>query len=708
MRELRQLVTTARGFGVESELISPREAQAMFPAMTTEGVHGAAWTPGDGYADPNSVTQAFARAARARGVRFVEGCRVTDVHRSGRRVERVDTDSGSYSCDVFVNAAGMWSRDLGALSGADIPACAVEHQYVVTEVIPDLPREMPTMRDPDRLVYYKPEVGALAIGGYEPDTVGFGEGGMPGGFAHQLLPQNLDRFGQLAEKAAAITPVVNEVGLRSVVNGPIPESADGDFVMGRPAGFDNYYVATGFLYGIAAAGGAGEVIKEWIIDGAPATDLWSLDVRRFHPVHNTERVLFARALEHYASHYRLKYPGTETAVARDLRLSPLHHVLAAQGAVFGTKFGWERPNWFDPTATQTSERLAYDRADCDWFPHVQREAQAVRTGVGLIDQTSFSKLELGGARALETLQDLCAADIDRPVGAVIYTQMCNPNGGVEADLTITRLDEQQFYLVTGAGFGVHDFDWIRSHLPADGAVTTREVTGARAVINLCGPQARTVLQAVTDVDVSNAAFPFATGRHIRIGAADVLALRVGYTGEVGWELHIPAEYAEHVYRLLRAAGAAHGITDVGYRALDSLRLEKGLVYWSADVTPDHSPLEAGLGFRVHLDRKGPFLGREALERERGRGCERRLTMLSVPGHAPLYGGEPVWLGERLVGRTTSANYGYAVERTVAMAYLPVAEAAGQQEAAIEAFMERYPARVHDRAPFDPYNERLKA
>lgn len=708
MREIRQLVTTAHSFGVESHLVTPGEAQKMFPAMTTRGVHGAAYIPNDGYADPNSITQALVRAARARGVRFIEGCRVTGVKVNGRRVSEVETEHGAYACETFVNAAGMWGRDLGLLSGVDIPACAVEHQYVITEQIPDLPRNMPTMRDPDRLVYYKPEVGALAIGGYEPDTLPFGTGGVPRDFARQLLPDNLDRFVQLAEKAAEITPVINDVGLRTVINGPIPESADGDFVMGRAPGFDNYYVATGFLYGIAAGGGAGEVMAQWITEGTPANDLWSLDIRRFHPVHNADSVLFPCALEHYADHYRLKYPGTEDQAARGIRLSPLYHRLRQHGAVFGSKCGWERPNWFRVANESGAETLSYDRARCDWFPSVRMEALAVRNGVGLIDQTSFSKLELWGPGALAVLQWLCVANIDQPVGAVTYTQMCNANGGIEADLTITRLAEAHFYIVTGAGFGVHDFDWIRSHLPADGSVETREVTSERAVINLCGPQARQVLAQVTEADVSKQAFPFATARKIRIGAAkDVLAMRVSYTGELGWELHVAAEYAEYLYNILREAGAAFHIMDVGYKAIDSLRMEKGLVYWSADVTPDYTPIEAGLGFLVHFARKNDFLGRDILELQKAKGTSQRLRILSCEGDLPFYGGEPVLHKGRVVGRVTSANYGFTAERTIAMAYLP-SDLDEHEPIEIEAFMKKHPVRIHAHPLYDPKNLRLRS
>ena len=708
LKELRRLATTARSFGLEMQIISPAEAQALFPLMSTDGVLAAAHVPDDGYIDPSSVTQALARGARQGGAEILQRCRVEQVIDDGRRVTAVETAQGRFTCDVFVNAAGMWSRELGRMSGVSVPACAVEHQYLITDPIPDMPTGMPTLRDPDRLVYYKPEVRGLVVGGYEPDTRAFGEAGVPAGFERELLPGNFDRFAQLAELAAEVTPVINEVGVRELINGPIPDSADGEFVMGRAPELDNYYVASGFLYGIAAGGGAGEMMAEWIVHGQTSLDLWPLDVRRFQRLHSTRHVVHQRALEHYAGHYRLHYPGEESAVARGLRRSPLYHPLKAAGAVYGSKAGWERPNFFAPDADPAVvSQLAWERESCGRYPFVAAEHAAVRERVALIDQSSFAKLEVRGPDALEALQYLAVSDMDKPVGSVIYTQLCNERGGIEADVTITRLGEQHFYLVTGSGFGIHDFSWVYANIPTERRVYCSDITSAKAVINLCGPRSREVLTRVTEADVTSAAFPFATAREIEIGAAHVLALRVGYVGELGWELHIPAEFAEHVYELLWEAGQDAGIANVGYVAIDSLRIEKGFVYWSADVTPDYTPFEAGLGFRVSLDKPSGFLGRDALAAQREAGVDRRLCMLSVEGNAPLYGGETILRDGRMVGLTTSANHGFTTGRTIALGYLP-ADDAQHERFEIEAFGERHTATRHARPLYDPTFERVRS
>ncbi len=707
MLEVKRLATMARSFGLEMQVISPTEAKELFPLIDTAEVLGAAYLPTDGYIDPSGVCQALAAGARKQGARIVQGVRVEAVHSDGRTVTGVDTDNGSWTCDTMVLAAGMWSREIGALSGVNVPACAVEHQYIVTEPIADMPKDMPTLRDPDRLVYYKPDAGRLVVGGYEPDTIPFGDEGVPRDFGQELLPGNMDRFLPLAEKGAKVTPVLNEVGIREVINGPIPYSADGDFIMGRVPELDNYFVASGFLYGIAAGGGAGQMMAEWILDGRPSLDLWPLDVRRFLPHHNTRRFIVDRAVEHYGGHYLLHKPGEESGTARGLRRSPLYGTLKHRRAVYGSKAGWERPNWFAPEGTEIADALSFDRRATNWFPAMAEEHRAVRERVALIDQSSFAKLEVWGRGALDALQTLAVSNLDKPVGAVVYTQLCNERGGIECDLTIIRTGEDRFYVVTGSGFGAHDFHWITTHMPDDGSVAWREVTSAYAVVNLCGPRARTVLQQVADGDVSNAAQPFATARELDIGAATVLAARIGYVGELGWELHIPTEFAGHVYGLLREAGEPHGIADAGYRAIDSLRMEKGYLYWSADITPDYTPYEAGLGFKVALKSKGDFLGKTVLQAQKESGPTQRLCTFTVDDHVSLYGGEPVFLNGEQVGLTTSANYGHTVGKEIAYSYLPAA-AWDATDFEIESFGERYKAARHDRPLYDPDNERLKA
>jgi len=501
-----------------------------------------------------------------------------------------------------------------------------------------------------------------------------------------------------------VTPVVNQVGIRQVINGPIPYSADGDFVMGWQPGFDNLMMATGFLYGIAAGGGAGEMIAEWVVEGRPSLDLWPLDVRRFGPHHGTRTFMYPRAVEHYAHHYKKRYPGQEHESARQLRLSPLYQKLKDQGAVYGSKNGWERPLWFAPEGVAPVDQLDFLRPG--WKEYSAEEHKAVRERVALIDQSSFSKFEIVGADALATLQLLAVSNMDKPVGSVIYTQLCNERGGIEADVTIIRLGHDRFYLVTGSGFGVHDSDWIKRNLPADASVHIIEVTSGYAVINLVGPRSRDVLAVASETDVSNEAFPFSTMKEVVVGAAPVRAARIGYVGELGYELHVPTEFSAHVYDTLWAAGADHGIANVGYRAIESLRMEKGYVYWSGDVTPDYTPVEAGLGFRVHLKSKGDFLGRSVLEAQKSSGVDRRLCTFITEEHLPLTGGETILLGDQVVSSATSVGYGCTVGRTIIRGYLDKAYW-DHSDFSLEVFGERHPVMRAQSPLYDPENSALK-
>ncbi len=710
--ELKRLATMAKSFGLPMDVISPEKAQELFPLMSTEDVLAAAFLPTDGYIDPASVTMAIARGARMRGANVCEHTRVTSITVDGRHcstIQYVDRDGepGSIECEMVVNAAGMWGMEVGRMAGVRIPATAVEHQYLLSGPIegytPVELGKMPTMRDPDHLVYYKPDGPGLLIGGYEPDTIAFGTNGIPSPFQRQLFDPNFDRFAQLAELGAKRTPCLETAGIRTLLNGPIPYSADADFVMGRVPELDNYYVATGFLYGIAAGGGAGKMMAEWMLEGRPSLDLWPLDVRRFSFHHTTRHFMDTRMVEMYAHHYKLAAPGSEKVTARGIRRSPLHDTLASHRAVFGSRGGWERPLWFAPEGVEPVDRPSF--TEPNWFHHVGAEHRAVREGVALVDQTSFAKFEITGPGAMAAVQWLSVADMDKPVGSAIYTQLCNERGGIECDLTMTRTAPDSWYVVTGAAFGAHDMGWIRSNSPDDGSVIVRDLTSARAVLNLCGPKSREVLQAACEDDVSNDAFPYATARELTIGSAPVLALRIGYTGELGWEMHVPTEYAAHVYETLRAAGAPHGIVDVGYRAIDTMRMEKGYLYWSTDITPDTTPWEAGLGWRVSL-KKGDFLGRDALVAQREAGITRRLCTFTLESMAYPVSGEAIIADGRVVGFTTSANFGHTVGKPVVYGYLPV-ELLDRTEFTIEVYGEPIPAVRHDRPLHDPAGARLK-
>ena len=705
MLEAKRLATMARSFDLEMHIISPSEAKELFPLIEEKGLEGAAFIPSDGYVDPASLCQAVAGAARKQGADIRQNVEVLDFNVTNGRITSVETTEGRWEADTIILATGMWSREIAGKLGLKIPACAVEHQYIITESTGSDIGHYPTLRDPERLVYYKPDVGGrLVVGGYEEGTLPFGDTAIPGKFVRQLLPENLDRFLPLAELAGKVTPVINEVGIRQVINGPIPYSADGAFVMGWQPGYQNLMLATGFLYGIAAGGGAGEMIAEWVVDGQPSLDLWPLDVRRFGPHHGTRAFMYPRAVEHYAHHYKMRYPGQEHETGRQLRLSPLYQQLKDQGAVYGSKNGWERPLWFAPEGVAPVDQL--DFLNPGWKAFAAKEHMAVREKVALIDQSSFAKFEVIGAGALALLQRLCVSNMDKPVGSVIYTQMCNEKGGIEADVTFIRLATNRFYLVTGSGFGVHDSDWIKRHLPDDSSVHITEVTSGMAVINIVGPKSRTVLAAASESDVSDAALPFSTAREIVVGAAPVRAARIGYVGELGYELHVPTEFAAHVYDRLWQAGESHGIANVGYRAIESLRMEKGYVYWSGDISPDYTPIEAGLGFRVHLKSKGDFKGRSVLEEQKINGVQRKLCTFVAPQNLPLTGGEAILLGDTLVSLATSVGFGYAVGQMIIRGYLEKVHW-GTESFTLEVFGEQHPITQIEGPVYDPQNSALK-
>ncbi|MGI9482142.1 MAG: GcvT family protein [Hyphomicrobiales bacterium] len=703
--EIRRSMTQARSFGFECHDVSIAEAKNMFPFIETEGLVGATFIPSDGYIDPYSLTQAYAKAARKYGATIQEGVLVTDIVTKERRVHAVVTDNGTYECEVLVNCAGLWAKRIADMAGVALAAGVVEHQYLVTEKSLEFDPMLPTLRDPDNNFYLKPDVGAFAIGGWEDGSKSCWSARPPFEFGRELFAENMDRLALFAVPASDRLPVLNETGIQTVINGPIPVSADGEPIMGLAPELDNFYLACGFTAGIAASGGAGEAMAAWIMEGDPGMDLWPFDARRFGKTHANTRFLEERSVEAYSSYYKIHWPGDEADAARGVRRSPLYDTLRAAGAVYGSKAGWERPNWFAPKGVKPKDEPSFEEKP-NWFEHVGEEVRAIRARVALVDQTFFSKFEITGPGALDALQYIAANDISGGPGRCVYTQLCNERGGIEADLTIMHMDDERFYVVTGSGFSVRDGHWIATHLPRDGSVAMRDVTSGYAVINLCGPKAREVLQAVTGEDVSNEALPFLSCKEIELGNGYALAARIGYVGELGWELHIPVEHAAYIYDLLWQAGAAHGISNAGYRAIDSCRLEKGYAYWSAEIGPDYSPFEAGLGFCLALE-KGGFLGREALEKIASKPLARKLCTFSVDGFAPFHGGEAILHKGHVIGLTTSAGYGHHLNCSIAFGYLP-AEIAEEDEFEIEAFGKSYPAKRGPRSLYDAQMKRLKA
>jgi 4-methylaminobutanoate oxidase (formaldehyde-forming) len=703
--EIRRSATTARSFGFELHLVSAAEARQIFPYIRTEGIEGAAFIPSDGYVDPSSLTQGLARLARQGGARIIEGPRVVGIDVSNARVVLVRTDRGDVRCDILVNAAGIWAREIAAMMGVRMPVAAIEHQYIVTEKTSGLPAALTTLRDPDNNFYLKPETGGFAIGGWEANAPPFGRGGVPFDFARELFAGNFERFEQIALPAAQRLPLLNELGIRQLVNGPIPVTPDGEPILGKAPELDNVFVAGGFTSGIAAAGGAGRQMAHWILHGAPEFDLWSFDVRRFGPHHAGTRYLHERAVEAYHRYYLIHWPGADMESARGGRRSPLHGVLKEAGAVFGSRFGWERPNWFAAQGESRADAPSFEGRP-NWFDPVARECRAIRERVALIDQSSFAKFELEGPGVVAFLQRLAAGNVDRPDGSIVYTQLCNERGGIEADLTFMRLARERFYMVTGSGFGIHDSDWMRRHMPVDGSVRLSDVTGAWAVINCCGPQSRALIARLADGDVSNAALPYMAVREMRLALAPVRVARVTYVGELGYELHVPVEYAVHLYEELWRAGQDLGVAHAGYRAIDSCRLEKRYLYWGADMGPDDTPWQAGLGFAVSM-KKGDFIGRAALARARKAGPGRLMCVLLSDADVPLHGGEAVLREGKVVGVTTSAGYGHTIGKWIALAYLS-AEDAVHADFELEAFTRRFPARRIPGAAYDPERRRILA
>jgi glycine cleavage system aminomethyltransferase T/glycine/D-amino acid oxidase-like deaminating enzyme len=706
--ELQRVFTQGKSFGFDVHLASPAQAQALFPLMDLDGVHGATWTPSDGYVDPSQLTHSFVTGARALGVRVVQGCRVESFERIGRRVTAVLTEQGRVECDVVVNATGMWGAETARLAGVSVAVNAVEHQYVVTEKSDDLPRDLPTFRDPDARIYLKPEAGSLVVGGWEEGTRACWRA-VPRDLGPELFAPDQERFEPLAAAAARRVPAFGDMGIRTWVNGPIPFSPDAEPLMGLTEDLDNLFHCCGFSAGIAAAGGAGEAMAAWVVDGDPGLDLWHFDVRRFGTPQNVPAVLERSAVESYGHYYDIAFPNRPGIPPRGQRRSAVHDRLRERGAVFGNKFGYERANWFAPGQVGVEETPTFGRSNA--WEHVAAEHRAVREAVGVVDQSSFSKFVVRGPGALALLQRVAGGELDVEVGKVVYTQLLNIRGGIEADVTVTRLAEDRFYLVTGSAFGRHDVTFLLQNAPDDGSVLVDDVSSAYGVLNVCGPRSREVLQSISSDDLSGDAFRYMTGRWTDVGWAPVLALRVTYVGELGWELHIPTEYVRDAYDRVLAAGAASGIRDVGYRAVESLRLEKQYVAWAVDVTADVDPYSAGLGFAVRPDKPGLLAG-PALKALRDAGPARRLCWFSTDADVTLHGGEMVvHTGTGTLANVRSAGYGHTVGRSLLCAYLPVAllrDAPVDDGFEVEVMNRRYPVTRHERPLHDPSGERVRA
>ena len=640
---------------------------------------------------------------------------VTGIEVESGRVRAVVTDQGRIACDKLVICAGQWSRALGRMAGVNIPLVPVQHQYLITEPIAGVASNLPTLRDPDRLTYWKEEVGGLVMGGYEPNPKPWAIDGLPDGFEFQLLDTDLDHFEPLLELAAGRVPAMQTAGIREFINGPESFTPDGNFILGEAPETRGVFVGAGFnAFGIAAGGGAGMVLAEWVAKGEPPYDLWPVDIRRFGKNHLDTNWVRTRTLEAYAKHYAMAWPHEEYRSGRPLRRSPLYDRLKAQGACFGEKLGFERPNWFADLARGEKAEDVYTYERPNWFDAVGREHKAARERVALFDQTSFAKFLLTGPDAEKALSWIAANDVAKPPGHLVYTQMLNARGGIECDLTVARLARDEYYIVTGTGFATHDFDWIARSIPEGLDARLIDVTSSYAVLSVMGPKSRDLLQSLSENDLSNAAFPFGRVQRITVAGAPVLALRVTYVGELGWELHIPVEFAASLYESLMEAGQRHGIANAGYRAIDSLRLEKGYRAWGADIGPDHSPLVAGLGWAVKLKGDTQFQGRAALESQLNKRLPRLLAGFTADPSVLLLGRETIYRDGKRVGWLTSGGYGHTIGRAIGYGYVRDAENGVTRDELLsgsyqlEVATARVPAKIFFEPLYDPAMSRIKS
>ena len=700
LKALQRDVSRAQAIGLAADIISPREVLDIFPHLAPENLFGAVYVPDDGHIDPSGITYEFARRARNMGVQIYTNVRVTGIELSAaREVAQVITDHGNIRTECVVNAAGQWAPRIGAMVGVHIPIVPMMNQYLTTKPIAgfELPARTPVIRDPDNLFYCREDVGAFLFGGFETNPKAWSVDGVPWDFSQQLLPGEWDLFEDIMAGAMRRIPILQQAEAIELVNGPDAFTPDGYYALGPVPGVRGFYVAAGGSdNGIAGGGGVGKLTAEWILEGETAIDTHEMNIRRFGPHLTSKPFLVEQCREVIRYYYHLRYPQDENEWGRPLRTSPFYERIKPLGAVFGLKNGWERVNYFDPG--RPWRRAGADQKGWGWqrppyFDQVGREVEAARKRAALFDMSSFGKIRLRGPGALALLQNLAANDLDKPAGSVTYTQFLNPRGGIESDVTVTRLAEHDFRIISGTSFVANDLGWIRLHLPADGLVEVAEETDDLGCLGLWGPQARQVLQAVAAADLSNGAFPYMTGRSIAVRGASVWAQRVSYIGELGWELYVKPPDALQLWDALLEAGREFGIQPAGYKALDALRIEKGCLYWSADISPVDNPLEAGLGRFVKMQKKADFIGRRALSEILAQGLKTRLMALVMDAGGNLYGGESVRADGRMIGRIRSAGYGYTIGKDVGLVYLPPAPAAAGTEVEVEVLGERIQARV---------------
>ncbi len=710
--ELKRSASMAKVFGLEVNVLSVGEIAEKYPLIQTDDLFGGIHIASDGYANAVDITQALAKGAKSRGARIFTHTKVEAILRDGDEVTGVRTAEGEISSKYVVICGGMWSRDLAASVGVNLPLHACEHYYVLFEGVEGLNPALPVLRDYDACTYYKYDAGKLLVGAFEPSAKPWGMEGISEDFCFDEIAGDFDHFEPVLHDAMKRLPALEQAGIQKLFCGPESFTPDVRYHLGEAPELKNCFVAAGLnSIGLQSAGGVGKVTAEWIRDGRPPVDLWEVDVRRNLPFQGNRQYLQSRVSESLGLLYATHYPYRQYETGRGVRKSAIHDRLTAIGACHGEAFGWERPNWYAPAGVEPRYEYSYGRQN--WFEHSAAEHRAVREGVALFDQSSFAKFRLEGRDAVTVLNRICANNVDVAAGRVVYTQWLNDRGGIEADLTVTRLSETAFMIIGGAETEVRDFYWLKRQTPDDAHCVLTNVTSSMGVLSIMGPKARDLLQSLSPADMSHAGFPFATSREIELGYAMVRASRITFVGELGWELYVPTEFMQHVYDRIVEVGEAVGLAHAGYHALNSLRLEKAYRHWSHDITDEDSPLEAGLGFVIKFDKPDGFIGREALLAQQEQGVARHLVQLKLNDPEPLiHHNEPIWRGEEIVGHITSAAYGHTLGGAVGLGYV-TAESGAEAESVlsdtykVEVACERFSADVSLRPLYDPDNAKIR-
>ncbi|WP_282608787.1 FAD-dependent oxidoreductase [Pelagibius sp. Alg239-R121] len=721
LEELQRGASMARCFGLEVHDLSPDECKQHYPLLNLEGVTGGVFLPTDGQGDPTNIALALAKGARQYGAKIIENVKVTGIKTSQGRITGVSTADGEIACENVVNCAGMWAREVGAMAGVRVPVQACEHFYILTEGIDGLQRDLPVLRVPDECAYYKEDAGKILLGAFEPLSKPWAVDGIPEDFFFDQLPEDFDHFEPVLEQAINRVPLLEQAGIATFFNGPESFTPDDRYLLGETPDVKGLFIAAGFnSIGIQSAGGAGRALAEWMEAGEPTLDLWDVDIRRMYPMQSTRSYLKQRVSETLGLLYADHFPYRQYASARGLRRTPLHELLAENGACFGETAGWERANWFLPKEAKERGETAeyqYTWARQNWFPYAAEEHKAVRETVGMFDLSTFVKIRLEGRDAEPVLQRICANDVGVAPGKIVYTQWLNRNGGIEADLTVTRLSETEFLIVTAAASGVRDMAWLRNHIPDDAHCIATDVTSGEGVVAVMGPNARNLLSKLTHEDLSNEAFPFGTAKTIELGMALVRAHRITYVGELGWELYVSSEMASYVAELVLAEGANHGLRPCGMHVLDSCRMEKGFRHFGHDIVDQDHVLEAGLGFAVKTGKEtskyGDFIGKDAVLKRKEEGLRKRMVQFLLTDPEPLlYHNEPIVRDGDIVGYLTSGNYGHHLGAAIGLGYVPCepgtpASAILESSYEIEVAGKRVAATASLKPLYDPKAERIK-